>query len=146
MYNAADRVYIQQHQQQCRPLQPWNTKVVPVEFRDSILTRTELEDLTMLLHDSRSTLRRSRSAPCAARSKRLQWIDGRMTAGPQSGRVPNRTASSPRIRAVARQLGELILGALQRSPLFMSAALPLKVYPPLFNRYSGGTIVWHPCR
>ena len=39
---------------------------------------------------------------------------------------------------MARELGDMILAALQRNPLFMSAALPLKVFPPLFNRYSGG--------
>src|SRR5690606_27539975 len=37
-----------------------------------------------------------------------------------------------------RELGDLILDALSVSPLFVSAALPLKVYPPLFNRYEGG--------
>ncbi len=39
---------------------------------------------------------------------------------------------------VAKELGEMILAALGKSPLFMSAALPLRVFPPLFNRYSGG--------
>ena len=38
----------------------------------------------------------------------------------------------------AREIGDTILAALQRNPLFMAAALPLKVFPPLFNRYSGG--------
>ena len=69
--------------------------------------------------------------------EQAEWIDGRTTAGPQSGRTKhNRQLAED--SAVARQLGELILGALQRSPLFMSAALPLKVYPPMFNRYAGG--------
>jgi PKHD-type hydroxylase len=39
---------------------------------------------------------------------------------------------------VSREVGDLILAALPRSPLFVSAALPLKVFPPLFNRYEGG--------
>jgi PKHD-type hydroxylase len=43
----------------------------------------------------------------------------------------------PEEHPVARRLGEMIVGALQRSPLFIAAALPLKVYPPLFNRYQG---------
>jgi PKHD-type hydroxylase len=69
--------------------------------------------------------------------EQAEWIDGRTTAGPQSGRTKhNRQLAED--SAVARQLGELILGALQRCPLFMSAALPLKVYPPMFNRYAGG--------
>ncbi len=47
-------------------------------------------------------------------------------------------ASLPELSPVGRQLGELILNALARSPLFFSAALPLKTVPPLFNRYEGG--------
>ena len=65
------------------------------------------------------------------------WVDGRVTAGHQSSRVKDNmqlAESDP----VARQIGDQILGALQRSPLFVSAALPLKVFPPLFNRYRGG--------
>jgi PKHD-type hydroxylase len=65
------------------------------------------------------------------------WIDGKVTAGPQSARA-KQNMQLPEDSPVARELGELILGALQRSPLFMSAALPLKVFPPLFNRYAGG--------
>ena len=44
----------------------------------------------------------------------------------------------PEGHPVARELGEMIVQALQRNPLFISAALPLHVFPPLFNRYSGG--------
>jgi PKHD-type hydroxylase len=44
----------------------------------------------------------------------------------------------PEDHPVARQLGEAILAALGRNPLFTSAALPLKVFPPLFNLYRGG--------
>ena len=44
----------------------------------------------------------------------------------------------PEDSPVAQQLGQRVLAALQRSPLFVSAALPLKVFPPLFNRYAGG--------
>ena len=65
------------------------------------------------------------------------WVDGRVTAGPQSARtklnMQLREDSQP-----ARELGDMIVAALQRSPLFVSAALPLKVYPPMFNRYGGG--------
>ena len=65
------------------------------------------------------------------------WIDGKATAGPQSARTKDNlqlAESDP----VARELGDLILGALQRNPLFISAALPLRIFPPLFNRYQGG--------
>ena len=65
------------------------------------------------------------------------WIDGRVTAGPQSARTKH-NLQLPDDSRQARELGEMILAALQRSPLFMSAALPLKVFPPLFNRYAGG--------
>jgi PKHD-type hydroxylase len=66
-----------------------------------------------------------------------QWIDGRVTAGPQSARA-KQNQQLPEDAPEARELAEMILGALQRNTLFMSAALPLKVFPPLFNRYAGG--------
>jgi PKHD-type hydroxylase len=65
------------------------------------------------------------------------WIDGRVTAGDQSGPVKN-NLQIPEDSAEAQALGEIILKALAASPLFMSAALPLRVYPPLFNRYGVG--------
>jgi PKHD-type hydroxylase len=65
------------------------------------------------------------------------WIDGRVTAGPQSARA-KQNLQLPEDSAQARELGDMVLAALQRNPLFMSAALPLKVFPPLFNRYAGG--------
>jgi PKHD-type hydroxylase len=65
------------------------------------------------------------------------WVDGRVTAGHQSTRVKyNRQL--PEGHAVAEEIGDLILTALQRHALFLSAALPLRVFPPLFNRYEGG--------
>ena len=66
-----------------------------------------------------------------------EWIDGRVTAGHQSARAKN-NEQLPESHPLARQLGELIVAALARNPLFRSAALPLHVFPPLFNRYSGG--------
>src|SRR5688500_18642225 len=65
------------------------------------------------------------------------WVDGRVTAGHQSVRTKN-NLQLPEDSPAARKVADLILGALQRSPLFLSAALPLKVFPPLFNRYEGG--------
>jgi PKHD-type hydroxylase len=65
------------------------------------------------------------------------WIDGRVTAGHQSARAKN-NRQLPEDSAAARQLGEMIIGALQSHALFVSAALPLRVFPPLFNRYDGG--------
>ena len=68
------------------------------------------------------------------------WADGRITAGYQSSQAKH-NLQLPEESAVAQQLGEMVLAALQRSPLFLSAALPLKVFPPLFNRYEGGQSV-----
>lgn len=65
------------------------------------------------------------------------WTDGRVTAGPQSARA-KMNLQLPEDSNEARELGALVLGALQRSALFMSAALPLRIYPPMFNRYAGG--------
>ena len=66
-----------------------------------------------------------------------EWVDGAVTAGFQSTQVKHNMQLREGSTA-ARELGELVLDALDRSPLFMSAALPAKVFPPLFNRYAGG--------
>jgi PKHD-type hydroxylase len=66
-----------------------------------------------------------------------EWLDGRVTAGHQSARVKD-NVQLPEDSPVARQLGGTIVAALQRNALFLSAALPMKVFPPLFNRYAGG--------
>jgi PKHD-type hydroxylase len=68
---------------------------------------------------------------------RAAWADGRVTAGPQSSRA-KQNLQLPESSPQAREVGDTILAALQRSPLFMSAALPLRVYPPMFNQYAGG--------
>jgi PKHD-type hydroxylase len=65
------------------------------------------------------------------------WVDGRVTAGHQSARAKE-NVQVPEDHPAAREVGDLILTALQRNPLFISAALPLRVFPPLFNRYQGG--------
>ena len=66
-----------------------------------------------------------------------EWVDGKVTAGYQAQTV-KRNAQIPENSPVSRELGELILGALARSPLFISAALPLRIFPPMFNSYAGG--------
>jgi PKHD-type hydroxylase len=65
------------------------------------------------------------------------WVDGKVTAGYQAQGVKE-NLQLPEGHPVAAKLGEMVLVALARSPLFMSAALPLKVFPPMFNRYTGG--------
>ncbi|HEY3453344.1 MAG TPA: Fe2+-dependent dioxygenase [Bryobacteraceae bacterium] len=66
-----------------------------------------------------------------------QWVDGRVTAGHQSSRTKD-NLQLPEGHPVANQLGEMILEALGGNALFISAALPQRVFPPLFNRYQGG--------
>jgi PKHD-type hydroxylase len=81
------------------------------------------------------------SAEQVAEARRIldgaNWVDGRVTAGPQSARAKHNLQLAE-ADPIARQLGEQIVSALQRNPLFIAAALPLKVFPPLFNRYEGG--------
>lgn len=69
--------------------------------------------------------------------QQAQWVDGKVTAGHQSARAKD-NQQLPEDSAEARQIGEMILNALGQNPLFISAALPLRVFPPLFNRYQGG--------
>jgi PKHD-type hydroxylase len=74
---------------------------------------------------------------CREALETAEWVDGRATAGYMSSRVKD-NAQVPEGHAVARRLGETILNALDKNQLFIAAALPLKVVPPLFNRYTGG--------
>ena len=69
--------------------------------------------------------------------EQAQWIDGRATAGPQSALAKD-NLQIPEDHPVAREVGDIILSALSANALFVSAALPLRVFPPLFNCYRGG--------
>lgn len=69
--------------------------------------------------------------------EQTQWVDGRVTAGTQSALAKN-NLQVPEDAPEARKLGETILRALGRHATFNSAALPLRVFPPLFNRYDVG--------
>ncbi|WP_157216678.1 Fe2+-dependent dioxygenase [Flavisphingomonas formosensis] len=66
-----------------------------------------------------------------------EWIDGNVTSGHQSA-LAKRNEQLPEDSQAAREAGNLVLDALGRSPTFIAAALPLRVFPPLFNRYGGG--------
>jgi PKHD-type hydroxylase len=90
----------------------------------------------MLLHIP-SLIDAAQLAECRKALESADWSDGKATAGYLSSRVKN-NAQLPETDAVARRLGEMILDALDKNQLFISAALPLKVVPPLFNRYAGG--------
>ena len=74
---------------------------------------------------------------CRQLLEQADWVDGKVTAGYQSAKAKD-NLQLPEEHPVAKQIGELILKALARNALFMSAALPLKVFPPLFNCYRGG--------
>jgi len=66
-----------------------------------------------------------------------EWVDGLATAGHQGARVKhNRQLAEGSPTAV--ELGDMVLDSLERNPLFISAALPGLVYPPMFNRYEAG--------
>jgi PKHD-type hydroxylase len=88
-----------------------------------------LEIPDVLSHDQIGVLRR--------RLDDGDWVDGRATAGPQSARAKH-NLQLPETSPVAREAGDLIVAALQCHPLFLSAALPLRVYPPMFNCYREG--------
>ena len=66
-----------------------------------------------------------------------EWIDGNATSGSQSA-LAKRNRQLPEESVAARLAGEIVLDALSASPLFVAAALPLKVFPPLFNAYAEG--------
>jgi PKHD-type hydroxylase len=90
----------------------------------------------MLLHVPK-VLADAQVARCRELMARARWVDGRVTAGHQSARAKDNlqiAEGSPE----AREMGDTIVAALERNPLFVSAALPARVFPPLFNRYEPG--------
>lgn len=82
-------------------------------------------------------LTKAETAKCMAVLKSANWVDGKVTAGEQSAQAKY-NLQLPETAPEARQLGEIILSALGKNALFNSAALPLRVFPPLFNRYETG--------
>src|SRR5688572_952434 len=89
----------------------------------------------MLLHIS-DVLTTDQVSAFREELNRAEWIDGRVTAGHQSARAKD-NMQLPEDSPASRRMGEEIVATLQRHPLFMAAALPLRVFPPLFNRYEG---------
>jgi len=76
-------------------------------------------------------------AHCRAQLAAAPWVDGRITAGHQSSQAKH-NLQLPEQLPLARQLGDLVVSALERNALFVAAALPAKIFPPLFNRYDAG--------
>lgn len=64
------------------------------------------------------------------------WADGRITAGTQSAQVKN-NRQLPEDTPESDALRAIVLEHLNRNALFLSAALPRRIFPPLFNRYEG---------
>ncbi|WP_348692649.1 Fe2+-dependent dioxygenase [Duganella fentianensis] len=90
----------------------------------------------MMLHIP-GVLSREQVAAMRRKLDASNWVDGRSTVGAQGAQVKqNRQLAqgSP----LAQELGAEVLAALANSPLFFSAALPLRTCPPLFNCYAGG--------
>ena len=69
--------------------------------------------------------------------KEADWADGKVTAGTQSAKV-KRNIQLPETSEYAEKARQIVLKALSRNALFFSAALPKKIYPPLFNQYRDG--------
>ena len=90
----------------------------------------------MLLHIP-EVLTADQVAQFRARLDAAPWADGRVTAGHQSSKAKD-NAQLPEDCLEARELGAQVLDALARNSTFFSAALPKRIYPPLFNRYAGG--------
>jgi PKHD-type hydroxylase len=90
----------------------------------------------MLLHIP-NVLDRQTIIDCRQRLDRADWLDGRITAGSQSAKVKN-NQQLPNDDPQAIAVREVILAALDKNELFFSAALPKRIFPPLFNRYGVG--------
>ena len=82
-------------------------------------------------------LTKQQVADCRRMIDATTWVDGAATAGQQAIHV-KRNMQLPEGSREAVEMGNMILDALAKAPLFLSAALPLKIYPPRFNRYQGG--------
>lgn len=90
----------------------------------------------MLLHIE-NILTPAEAAGFRSALEQADWVDGRVTAGYQSARTKN-NLQLREDHPLARELSARIVAALERNQLFMGAALPHRVFPPLFNRYDGG--------
>jgi PKHD-type hydroxylase len=91
----------------------------------------------MLLHVP-EVLRGEPLAHCRAILDHTDWADGRITAGTQSAEV-KRNLQLPENAPASRAAREIVLGALGHSALFFAAALPARIFPPLFNCYRGAS-------
>jgi len=84
-----------------------------------------------------AVLTKEEVAHCRSVLEGTHWVDGKVTAGAQSA-IAKHNLQVPEEAPQARALGEIVLRALARSQTFNSAAIPFRVFPPLFNRYDVG--------
>lgn len=90
----------------------------------------------MLLHIPK-VLTEAQVAHSRTTLENAKWVDGRETSGHLAARVKH-NLQVDEATPEAREMGHVVVTALERTPLFMAAALPLRVFPPLFNRYEPG--------
>src|ERR1700721_3280345 len=103
----------------------------PPPRRQALKARMFLRITKILSEEQLATVRASLN------SEKAPWVDGRVTAGHQGAAV-KRNQQLDEASPLARELGNFILTQLERNALFISAVLPNKVYPPMFNRYGEG--------
>jgi PKHD-type hydroxylase len=92
----------------------------------------------MMLHIP-NVLTPDQVARCREVMVKADWVDGNVTAGHQSRKVKY-NLQLPEDSSTSRELGDMVVKAVYRSPLFMSSVLPKQVFPPLFNRYDAGMV------
>lgn len=90
----------------------------------------------MMLHVAK-VLTREQVVECRRLLDQAEWVDGNVTSGAQAAQA-KRNQQLPPASAAAREVGQIILTALARSASFISAAIPHRIVPPLFNRYQTG--------
>jgi PKHD-type hydroxylase len=90
----------------------------------------------MLLHIP-EVLSKEQVAGMRRAMEAAEWTDGRQTVGPQGAQV-KRNLQLPDASPLRRELGEAVVAALARHPLYHAATLPLRTLSPRFNRYEGG--------
>jgi PKHD-type hydroxylase len=90
-----------------------------------------------MLLEIENVLTKAQVAEAGTLLARAPWVDGRITAGHQSAQVKD-NLQIPEGCPEHHVLGDMVLAALETNALFISAVLPLRVFPPLFNRYDPG--------
>lgn len=90
----------------------------------------------MMLHVPQ-VLDREQVQACRQQLLAAEWVDGNVTSGAQAAQAKHNLQLKPD-SPLAMEIGQMILSALSRSPLFISAAIPQRIVPPLFNRYESG--------